>query len=779
MAGMNRDANVHTDIVLAGGGHAHVHVLKAFAMRQEPGVRLTLVTRDLETPYSGMLPGLIAGLYSEAEAHIDLLRLAAVTGTRLIHAEVTGLDRGEKRLLLAGRPPIAYDVLSIDVGITPALAQISGAAEHGIAVKPIGSFLGKFRALRERCRSAHGPRRIAVIGGGAGGVELLLSVRTHLLADAKEAGRDGADFSFILVTADEILKGHNSRVRDSFRRVFAARGIDLHERCQVRAVTHHAVECEGGVAIEADAILVTTDAAPPAWFRTSGLALDSGGFIAVGPTLQALNDENVFGAGDCVGLTHAPREKAGVYAVRAGPPLARNLRRRARGDALKPWRPQKHHLALISTGERYAVASRGPFKIEGAWVWTLKDWIDRHWMRMYQDTDAMLARMPKPRVEALSMEGMRCGGCAAKIGPAPLSRALARLAPPIAGGVVLGLEAPDDAAVMAAPKSGHLVQSVDFFRAFVDDPFLFGEIAANHALNDIYAMGGTPRHALATVVVPAGPAGKVEEAVFQLLSGARACLDREGIALVGGHSSEGADLSIGFSVTGEVAPDRITRKAGLGKNNVLILTRPLGTGILFAAAMRGKAGAPVIAAALEEMCQSNRDAAAILLRHGASAMTDVTGFGLIGHLGEMLAASGADAELDLGAIPLYQGALALARDGTASTLLPENLALSRFLRSDVDAPGKALLFDPQTSGGLLAGIPAEKAAGCVSALRAAGYAQAAAVGRIARVGVASSEVRIAAGGQLTDAPRGTDAPGAEAPEEPRQPAALRVSSGRS
>ena len=380
------------------------------------------------------------------------------------------------------------------------------------------------------------------------------------------------------------------------------------------------------------------------------------------------------------------------------------------------------------------------------------------------------------------MEDMRCGGCAAKIGPAPLSRALGRLAPPIGGGVVLGLETPDDAAVMAVPKSGHLVQSVDFFRAFVDDPFLFGEIAANHALNDIYAMGGTPRHALATVVVPAGPAAKVEEAVFQLLSGARTCLDHEGVALVGGHSSEGADLSLGFSVTGDVAPDRITRKGGLVKGNILVLTRPLGTGILFAAAMRGKAAAAVVAAALEQMRQSNRDAAAILLRHGASAMTDVTGFGLIGHLGEMLAVSGADAEVDLAATPLYDGALTLARNGTASTLLPENLALSHLLRSDIDVSAKALLFDPQTSGGLLAGIPAEKAASCVSALRAAGYAHAAAIGRIVRVGVASSEVGITAIERLTDVrpPSDADAPGPQALQEPaRQPAVLRVSSGHS
>ena len=163
---MNRDAQVSTDILLLGGGHAHVHVITALAKRPLPGVRVTLITRDLETPYSGMLPGVVAGLYAPEEAHIDLVRLAAVTGTRLIHADATGLDRRAKRVLLAARPPVAYDILSIDVGITPDLASIPGAAEHGIAVKPIGTFLAKLEHLRARC-SAGAVRHVTVIGGGA------------------------------------------------------------------------------------------------------------------------------------------------------------------------------------------------------------------------------------------------------------------------------------------------------------------------------------------------------------------------------------------------------------------------------------------------------------------------------------------------------------------------------------------------------------------------------------------------------------------------------------
>jgi selenide,water dikinase len=236
--------------------------------------------------------------------------------------------------------------------------------------------------------------------------------------------------------------------------------------------------------------------------------------------------------------------------------------------------------------------------------------------------------------------------------------------------------------------------------------------------------------------------------LFQLLSGARACLDREGVALVGGHSSEGIDLALGLSVSGDVALDHLLRKGGLAAGDALILTRPLGTGILFAAAMRGHAGAASVAAALAEMRRSNRDAAAILARHHASAMTDVSGFGLAGHLGEMLAASGAEAELDLASVPTYLDVLARAQDGVASTLLPENLARLGLLRAEADAPTKAILFDPQTSGGLLAGVPGDTASACVAALRSAGYAHARIIGRVGRVGVGPAGAAITITGTL-------------------------------
>jgi selenide, water dikinase len=314
--------------------------------------------------------------------------------------------------------------------------------------------------------------------------------------------------------------------------------------------------------------------------------------------------------------------------------------------------------------------------------------------------------------------------------------------------VIIGLGAPDDAAVLAPPPAGnHIAVTVDLFRSFIDDPYLFGEIAANHALNDIFATGGVPRYALAIAMVPPGPAAKTEETLFQLLAGARACLDREGVALVGGHSAEGAEVALGFSISGMVPPDRILRKAGLRPGDVLVLSKPIGTGILFAALMRGRAGAASIARAIAGMRQSAHAAAQIFAAHDATAMTDISGFGLAGHLGEMLRASRATAELDLAAIPLYRQARDLAGDGLVSTLLPENLAFSSIIRGDLDPATQAVLFDPQTAGGLLAGLPQGRAAECVAALTAAGYTDAAVIGSVHEAG----EPRIVAKNDLASA----------------------------
>ena len=351
-------------------------------------------------------------------------------------------------------------------------------------------------------------------------------------------------------------------------------------------------------------------------------------------------------------------------------------------------------------------------------------------------------------LEQLSANAIRCGGCGAKVGSTVLGRVVARLPVQRGDGVMLGLDAPDDAAVLEVPDGKLLVQSVDYFRAFVDDPYLFGRIAANHALGDLYALGAQAHSALAIASVPFGREQIVEQTLFELMSGAVEVIGDAGAVLAGGHSSEGAELAFGLAVNGFVDPSKLLRKSGLRVGDALVLTKPIGTGTLLAADMRGRAKGRWIDGAVASMLLSNRAAADCLQRFGAKACTDVTGFGLLGHLLEMARASQVDVQLYIDDLPLLDGAAATIKSGIVSSLQAENLRLRRAVRDLGDAgrhPHYALLFDPQTAGGLLAGIAADRAADCIAALREIGYAGAVVVGNVMPAAGAEASVSVATG----------------------------------
>ncbi len=722
------------DLVLIGGGHSHLAVLKSFGMKPVPGLRLTLITRDIHTPYSGMLPGFIAGRYNYDEVHVDLRPLALFAGARVLHASAQWLDLDNRLVHCDGRPPIPFDLLSINIGSRPNVADVDGAAEFAIAVKPIDRFLLRWNQLAKQALQAADHFRIAVVGGGAAGVELALATQYRLQQALRDLHRDSNHLEFHLFTEDDtILPTHNHKVQQHMHQRMTERGITLHTGRRVEAVTEDAVILAGGQVAPIDAVLWATRASAPAWPGLSGLAVDDGGFIQVRDTLESVSHPGVFAAGDIAAMVAHPRPKSGVFAVRQGPPLAENLRRAALGKPLKNYKPQKAFLSLLATGDGEAVASRGPLFAQGRKIWQIKDWIDRRFMRNFSALPDM-AVDEKPPVSAgladesalkeISSLAMRCGGCGAKVGETVLSNVMHRLHPVQREDVLVGLDAPDDAAVIQTPPNRLLVQSVDYFRAFIDDPYLFGKIAAIHCLGDLYAMGASPQSALAIATLPYGLEKQVEETLFQLMSGALEALNEAEAALAGGHTSEGAELGFGLTVNGLIATGELLTKAGLQPGDQLVLTKPLGTGTLLAADMRRQAKGRWIDAALEQMQQSARAAADVLRQHAVTACTDVTGFGLLGHLLEMAQASGVDARLELDAMPVMAGADETLAAGIFSTMQDQNIRLRRALEA-TDAqrqhPNFPLLFDPQTAGGLLAGIPKNQLTACLAALRDAGY----------------------------------------------------------
>jgi selenide,water dikinase len=367
-------------LLLAGGGHSHVEVLRRWALAPEPGTAVTLISPGRWTPYSGMLPGLVAGHYEPAECHIDLDRLCTAAGATRIADRVTAVDPARRQLVTAGGSVHHYDWLAIDVGSTPATGGIAGADRHGIAVRPVADFLARWQLLRAAALAAPQPLQLAVVGAGTAGVELVLAMQYRIAAEGGRA-------LFTLVGAEaEILASHPLPVRRRFARILAGRGIGLRLGAAVARAGAGRLWFADGAALPCDEAVWATGAAAPAWPRASGLDCDESGFIRVDARLRSLSHPRVFASGDVAHMVEAPRPKSGVHAVRQGPALHDNLRRALRGEPLRDYRPQRLALALIGTGDRCAVASYGPLSWHGAWVWRWKVRIDRAFMARYCGT---------------------------------------------------------------------------------------------------------------------------------------------------------------------------------------------------------------------------------------------------------------------------------------------------------------------------------------------------------------------------------------------------------
>ena len=367
-------------LVLLGGGHAHVQVVKAFGSEPPPDTSVVLINRNRFTPYSGMLPGLIAGHYSHAECHIDLAWLCAQSDIAFVEQEATRLDLDGRRVYCADGRLYSFDVLSIDTGSTPPLDGVPGASEHALPVKPIDTFLPKARALVAAC-CAPGEHSVAVVGGGAAGFEVLLALVYRI--ECQHPGHVTVRFHWVTDTED-VLPTFARRVRNSAQRILARRRVSVHTSARVEKVTQQGIELASGRRVDAAHVIWVTGAQPASMFTTAGLRTDDRGFIAVDPALRSLSHPSVFACGDVAGVLAYPRPKAGVFAVRQGPPLTRNLRLALANREPLPFAPQERFLVILSAGERYAIATKGCYLLEGAWVWTWKDWIDHRFMQRFQ-----------------------------------------------------------------------------------------------------------------------------------------------------------------------------------------------------------------------------------------------------------------------------------------------------------------------------------------------------------------------------------------------------------
>ncbi len=649
-------------LLLAGGGHSHALLLKRWAMQPHlrPDHMVVLINRCSTALYSGMVPSLIAGLVQHHDLAIDLRQLCERAGVAFMAAEIQGLNPGQQLLHLEGRPSLHYTWLSLDVG------AVSRASASGIPIKPLEPALAFLNQ-----QSPNDPEPFRVIGAGAAGVEVVLALRRRWPHRPLQ------------------LQVRPGQLSDALKRVL--------QEARVTLVQNEAPWVGPS--------LLCTGSQGPAWLANSGLPINEQRRVQTDACLKVNGTSNIFASGDCGVISNAPRAASGVWAVRAATPLATNLEAACQCKPLVPWQPQRRALQLIGTHRDMAWAQWGGWRLgPSPLIWRLKQRIDHAFMAGFQQPASMSDATP-----------MACRGCAAKLPAQPLSAALER--------VGLGGQ-PED----AARVSGHqgLLQSVDGFPALVSDPWLNGRLTALHACSDLWACGATVSSAMATITLPMVPAATQQELLVQTLAGIRSVLDEQGAELIGGHTMEArstaptpASLGVQIALTVNGSNTSSWLKSGLQTGDALLISRPLGTGVLFAGSMTGATSAPDLDAALQSMGTSQHTLLKQVepIQEHIHACTDITGFGLLGHLGEMLQNNpGLNIELDGSAIPAYSGALELFERGFYSTLAPSNRAAWRWLEGPVQLqqqPSAALLellVDPQTCGPLLLGCTSAAAA---------------------------------------------------------------------
>ena len=698
------------DLVFIGGGHSHSLVLRMLAMKPIDKVRLTLITDTLLTPYSGMLPGYIAGHYSEKETHLDLNRLCKAAQVRLIHGRVNGIDVTNKTIQLENQASIAYDKVSINTGSTPNI-NVAGAREFGVGVKPVSQLTATWQKLLAQKTedsaknsdqnstgnsTAHNIAHWAVIGGGVAGIEMVLAIAYRF----KQAG-DALKLSLVQ-SGDTLLPSCHRNVQKQVAIALKQYDIDLITGFRVSRVTKNEIESDTGNTLNIQQSIWCTPATAPIWPKRAGLDTDESGFIAVNEFLQSTSHKDVFACGDVATMMQSPRPKAGVYAVRCAPFLTKNLRAAFSQQTMTPLSLQTDFLSLISLGGKNAVGQWGWLSLKGEWVWQWKDQIDQKFMALFsKNSPKNLAAM-----SVMDNEPMHCTGCGSKIGPQVLSETLKELSIFPNKNFDTDLTQAEDAPVAGVINNTSLLQSMDGFRAFSDDYYKLGIATTHHAVNDLYAMGLQPTSAQVWANLKFEHPRLTKRDFKRLMQGVTETLLHHETTLVGGHSTEGVETHIALVVN--ATGDSYWQKNTLHEGDWLLLNKPLGTGIILAADARGVATTKSINALWSNLLQSNRTFFLSLKNKKIHAATDVTGFGLIGHLLEMVKSTPYCVKITTDAVPFIDGAIALSRQGVESTLMPQLMPmLNQCDTNNVDIAMLKCLLDPQTNGGLIVCVPAD------------------------------------------------------------------------
>ena len=710
---MRQTLPITRELIPIGGGHTHTLFLRKWGMMPIPGVEVSLVSPSAETAYTGMLPGLLAGHYKSDDIKIDLVKLCQFSGARFIMESVENIEASSSLVHVKGRKALRYDVASVDIGVTSLLPFPLYANRHVHSIKPLNDFVEKWDYFYTQVRLKLIDSNIVIIGGGVGAVEIAMAM-AHAFNRIELP-----QYTISIVDRARVLSGVRLQSRKKLMRNLKRLSINIIENTVVTDVDASHVFCDAQKPIKANFTVLAIGATPYRWLRSTDLPLING-FIEVDKTLRVTSFQNLFAVGDCAHLSYDPRPKAGVFAVRQAPILYSNIKATLFKKQYKNYLPQKYHLKLISLGKKAALLDYILPSVAGKTVWLIKNYLDKSFMNKFKQLPKMHlplnhVQLGKEIADEYDNVQPLCGGCGAKVADKTLETILSAVNSRDQENVIVGIG--DDAAIIRVGKVNQIL-TTDHLREFNSDLWRFSKIAAIHALGDIWSMGGIPKTAMVNLIIPEGSNLVQKGWLDQIMDGALNVFDSENISIVGGHTSVGKEFTIGFSLTGVSGktPPLISKAK---PKDLLVLTKPIGSGIVLAGEMRLLSKGVWVEKALHWMEKSQKEASLILSE--ANAMTDVTGFGLVGHLMRICENSNVRANIELESIPFLDGAEELSKAGVRSSIFLDNRSFIETKMAWIPSAKSNLLFDPQTSGGILAAIPQSRSKKLLSALQDKGY----------------------------------------------------------
>ena len=676
--------NFTKQLVLIGGGHANVQVLKKLCMNNIKGLHTILISEHFEAIYSGMTPGYIHEDFSKEEICIDLQRLCFNAGATFIKDKVVKLDTNHKELYLQNFPSVNYDLLSINTGSISNAKKINiKSSSKCFFVKPISSLVKNLSQIDQIVKN--NKNKIVIIGGGVASYELAFSLKR----------RYGSLFE-ITILGKKILKEKNlnKKTKNDLKRI--AENLNIKEcHGEVISISEKYLTLKNADKIDCDLSLISTGASIESWLFKSNLIKDEKGFIKVNDNLLSINDKNIFVTGDACSIENKPKPKSGVMAVRQGETLKKNIFLKLTGKNLIKFKPQKNWLYLIGTYKNYALLNYYFLSFHSQWCWRLKVWIDRNFIKNFKFSNNLGMTKRNFELENFKNTLMYCQGCGSKVSKNTLINYIQKNS----DNIYL-----KDSSIVNN-QSLQILQTIDHTKLFSSlNPFDFGKISYLHSQNDILAAGGEVKSLSVSLGVPFSKNSVEKFYLEYFMEGIKYEADKNDCVISSGHSYQSQEPGITLTLNGEIKSNVSKNCAKVG--DLIYLSKPLGTGYLLAAYFNNSDMLSVndFKKILDNLKKENFFAVNSARNSYSQAMTDISGFGLSSHLIDICLSSNLSSELILSPDILINKNIDLLKMFQSTGFENNHNSSKEHIKISENHPLKNILYDPQTNGPMLIAI---------------------------------------------------------------------------